>query len=124
MVLQRMIVHPRGLSLAMRRKVWVLRRDRTGGRPTPWKEIAKQVTNLQGEHPYWKVVRDAYNQLQQPPTRSSDAYANCGRPQLLTTQVKKAMVKHMCKLRKTSEVTSGDLVRWLARAAVKEPGTL
>ena len=60
MVLIRVRVHPRGLGVFAQRKVHALRKsvDKKGKKQS-WEKIAKQVKNLQGETPCWKVCRDA-----------------------------------------------------------------
>ena len=82
MVLQRRILHPRGLSLSMQSRVYALRKS---SKPPPaWRKIARQVRNRQGKMPYWKVCRDVYNKLKNPTTVDSDGYSRCDRKTVLT----------------------------------------
>ena len=113
MVLQRRILHPRGLSLSMQSRVYALRKS---SKPPPaWTKIARQVRNRQGKMPYWKVCRDVYNKLKNPVTVDSDGYNRCGRKSVLTKFVRKWLVKRLLVLRRSQEVTSKDLQAELAR---------
>ena len=115
MVLQRVRVHPKGLSPQMKRKVWVLRKERISARAKTWQIIASKVKNLSGGVPYWKVCRDAYNEIEQPRHILKDAYSNCGRKPTLTNEVSKWLVRRMLKLRRCMDVTSTDLAQVLAK---------
>ena len=53
MVLLRQRVHPRGLSLKTKEKVFFMKRRIL---KRPWGQIAKEVFNDKGKRPYWKVV--------------------------------------------------------------------
>ena len=113
MVLQRRILHPRGLSLSMQSRVYALRKS---SKPPPaWRKIARQVRNRQGKMPYWKVCRDVYNKLKNPVTVDSDGYNRCGRKAVLTKFVRKWLVKRLLVLRRSQEVTCKDLQAELAR---------
>jgi transposase len=115
MVLQRQTVHPKGLSPGMKRKVWVLRKEKIRPRAKTWLRIASKVKNLAGGVPYWKVCRDAYNELEKPRRVFKDKYANCGRKPTLTKEVSRWIVRRMLKLRASMDVTSTDLSQILAK---------
>jgi len=59
MVLLRSRVHPRGLSLAQQRKVYVRRTVHKES----WQKIAPQTKNLQGTTPGWPVCRDIFKRM-------------------------------------------------------------
>ena len=115
MVLQRVRVHPKGLSPQMKRKVWVLRKEKRPAREKTWTIIASKVRNLLGAVPYWKVCRDAYLELEKPGHVAKDAYAKCGRKPTLTKSIADWVVRRMLKLRKSMDVTSTDLAQVLAK---------
>jgi hypothetical protein len=99
----------------MKLKVWVLRMDRKAKKKRTWEEIAKQVVNLQGETPYWKVCRDAYMELKKPRQTLKDSYAKCGRKLVMSKSLCKWVLARMLKLRVDLCVTSKDLTQLLAR---------
>ena len=113
MVLQRMRFHRRGLSLPMQRKVFVLRTSKTP--PPSWKRIASQIRNLENKRPYWKVCRDVFAKLKDPPHKVQDAYKNCGRRAILTKVTRRWIVSRLLSLRRKQEVTSTDLQAELAK---------
>ena len=115
MVLQRVRVHPKGLAPQMKRKVWVLRKEKRPAREKTWPIIASKVRNLLGVVPYWKVCRDAYLELEKPGHAVKDSYAKCGRKPTLTKGVATWVVRRMLKLRKSMDVTSTDLAQVLAK---------
>ena len=108
MVLLRMRVHPRGLSLAQQRKVYV----RRAVHKEPWETIAPQIRNLQGAVPGWKVCRDAFNRMTKE--RGADNYANCGRNAVITPELRKWVVCRLKALRRNTVCTSALLQRELA----------
>ena len=112
MVLQRVRVHPRGLSWRTKSKVFFLRKQYL---TLKWTDIAKKATNLNGEHPYWKVCRDAYNDLRHPRRRLPDNYNRRGRKPKLTQTLRKWMVARLRKLRLDTDVSSTDLQAELAK---------
>ena len=85
-------------------------------------DIASEVCNLKGEHPYWKVVRAAFRQLSAT-SRSAkkDKYHNCGGQALLTGELVEWLEKKILALRAKTECTSADLQRLLAQ---KKHGTV
>ena len=115
MVLQRERIHPRGLSAQMKRKVWVLRKDKKPAMQNTWSTIASKVRNLLGEKPFWKVCRDAFNELEKTKRAAKDSYSNCGRKPILTKALVKWIVRQMLKLRTDFDVTSPDMMHLLAK---------
>ena len=112
MVLARHTVHPLGLSLKTKERVYMMRKvDKMS-----YVDIAAQVYNMKGKHPYWKVVRAAFRQLSAT-SRSAkkDKYHNCGRDTVLTDELVQWLVKKMLVLRAKTECTSTDLQRLLAQ---------
>jgi hypothetical protein len=112
MVLHRHTIHPRGLSLQVKEKVYMLRkRDKKA-----WTDIAKEVKNVKGRRPYWKVVRAAFWALTTTKGRmKQDNYKNCGRKPILTAPLIKWVVKKMLTLRVDCDCTSTDLQRCLVK---------
>lgn len=81
-----------------------------------WAQIAAEVRNLEGERPYWKVVRKAF--LDMGTSRGKpkkDKYENCGRAAILTPTLIKWLVKTMRERRVKDDCTSTDLQLALAR---------
>jgi transposase len=109
MVLLRFRVHPRGLSLAQQKKVYV----RRSVHKESWEKIAPQIKNLKGETPGWQVCRDAFKRMVKDGTQ--DGYANCGRSPLITPALRKWLVTRLKALRKVTVCTSDTLQRELAR---------
>ena len=109
MVLLRCHVHPRGLSLAQQRKVYIRRTVHK----EPWETIALKVKNLKGQTPYWQVCRDAFKRMLRD--AKQDAYANCGREALITPALRRWLVSRLVALRKVTVCTSQVLQRELAR---------
>ena len=115
MVLLRVRVHPRGLSLPAQRKVFALRHTKNKkGKKLSWPKIAAQVVNLQGVTPGWKVCRDAYNRMNTKLGMPKDNYHKCGRKAALTKAVRKWVVSQLVSRRNKMEVTSVMLTRLLA----------
>ena len=112
MVLLRRRVNSRGLSLEAKEKVYVKRKiDKKS-----WLQIAREVYNVAGGRPYWKVVRAAFRELTSNRSqRKVDKYANCGRKKVLTPILRKWLVKKMKELRCDADCTSTDLQLLLAR---------
>ena len=120
MPLQRFRVHRLGRSLAMQRKVCVLRRSKKP--PPKWTWIATHVQNLQGETPYRKVRRDAFNKFVKPPRLPKDAYGNCGRRTIMTQSARKCLVRRLIVLRSfSSKPSHGGVRRGLSRGFVIAP---
>jgi transposase len=116
MVLVRARMHPRGLGLNAQRKVFVLRKSGgPGGKKLSWEKIAPQVKNLKNKTPGWKVCRDAYNKMNSKEAKVEDNYSNCGRDAVLTKSLRTWLVSRLLVLRKSTECTSGDLARELAK---------
>jgi len=109
MVLLRERVHPRGLSLAMQRKVYVRRTVHK----EPWETIAAKVKNLEGDVPYWQVCRDAFNRLTEADV--PNGYSNCGRHAEITPALRKWLVSRLRALRQKTVCTSEVLQRQLAQ---------
>ena len=109
MVLLRLRVHPKGLSLGQQRKVYVRRTVHKES----WEKIAPQIRNLKGKKSYWQVCRDAFKRMTQ--SRQKDAYANCGRHALITPELRKWLVARLLALRKVTVCTSFVLQRELAK---------
>ena len=107
MVLLRFRVHPRGLSLAQQKKVYV----RRSVHKESWGKIAPQIKNLKGETPGWQVCRDAFQRMVKDGTQ--DGYANCGRSPLITPALRKWLVTRLKALRKVTVCTSDTLQREL-----------
>ena len=127
MVLLRQTVHPRGLSIAQQRKVFSLRTMKTHTKKKmSWEKISMKVVNLQGEHPYWQVCRDAFNQMSARSGITKYKYANCGRRPVLDATARKWLVRRMLALRKTGLCTSTILQRSLAecREIIVEASTV
>jgi transposase len=83
-----------------------------------WEDIAShpKVKNLQGEAPYWQVVRDAYRELSGPKgSVKKDKYHKCGRKALLSDELVKWLVKKTLALRMKTDCSSTDLQRLLAK---------
>ena len=74
MVLQRENVHRKGLSPRMKRKIWVLRKEKVPARAKTRPIIASKVKNRIGDVPCWKVCRDAFNQLEKPSHNMKDSF--------------------------------------------------
>ena len=112
MVVHRHTIHPRGLSLQVKEKVYMLRkRDKKA-----WTDIVKEVKNVKGRRPYWKVVRAAFWALTTTKGRmKQDNYRNCGRKPILTAPLIKWVVKKMLTLRVNHDCTSADLQRCLVK---------
>ena len=112
MVLQRYRSHPAGLSLETKEQVYVKKKHDKKS----WGDIASEVKNMKGEHPYWKVVRAAYRELS---TNSGhvkkDNYHKCGRKKVFAGALTKWLVKKMKALRVKADCTSTDLQLALAR---------
>ena len=89
MVLLRQRVHPRGLSLAMQRKVYVRRTVHKES----WEVITPQIKNLKGKIPCWQVCRDTFNRMLTD--RSSDGYGNCGPEFTITPALRKWLVSRL-----------------------------
>ena len=112
MVVHRHNVHKRGLSVKAKERVYVKRKNDK----MTWEEIAGQVRNLQGDRPYWKVVRAAFWELTNKNGRAKkDKYSNCGGKAKVTDDLAKWLVKKMKKLRVDTDCTSADLQRCLAK---------
>ena len=77
-------------------------------------QIAAEVKNLKGQHPYWKVVRAAFRELCAT-TVKKDNYHECGRKAVLTDVLTKWLVKKMLSLRVKADCASTDLQRLLAQ---------
>ena len=106
------MVHPRGLSFRMQRKV-VLLRDVKG---LSFPKIAEQVANLDGEQPTAQCVADYYYRFSSRLGRVKSKYANCGRTAWkFSPEVKKWLVKKLLELRKVCVCTSTTLQHALAR---------
>lgn len=110
MVLLREHVHPRGLSLAMQRRVYVRRTVHKEG----WETIASKVKNLQGGAPYWQVCRDVFQRMTKA-TDTPNGYANCGRSADITPEIRKWLVGRLRQLRQKTACTSHVLQRQLAQ---------
>jgi hypothetical protein len=106
MGLQRRHLHPRGLSMRVKDRVYVKRKyDKKS-----WKEIASEVKNQEDEHPYWKVVRSAFRELSSDRNQNKkDKYSNCGRKKVLTATLTKWLIKKVKELRLAADCTSTDL---------------
>ena len=79
-------------------------------------QIASEVKNMKGERPYWKVCRDAYQELTAKGYKAKkDNYANCGRKRLLTDELVKWLIQKMLSLRMRAPCTSLDLQRFLLK---------
>lgn len=111
MVVEHLNHHPRGLSLKTKERIYVLRK----ADKLTWEQIASKVKNLQGDPPYWKVVRDAYWELSGKKGPKKYNYSNCGRSAILTGSLSKWLIDKMKALRKKGDCTSNDLQRCLAR---------
>ena len=109
MVLLRLRVHPKGLSLGQQRKVYVRRTVHKES----WEKIAPQIRNLKGKKPYWQVCRDAFKRMTQ--SRQKDAYANCGRHALITPELRKWLVAQLLAFSRVTVCTSFVLQRELAK---------
>ena len=106
------MVHPRGLSFAMQRKVVMLREVKDMGFP----DIALQVTNLQGESPTAQCCSDYYDKFSARLGRAKTKYSNCGRQSWkFTRETKSWIIKELLKLRKECVCTSVTLQHALAR---------
>ena len=99
----------------MKRKFWVLRKEKKPARAKTWPIIASKVRNLLGERPYWKVCRDAFNQLEKPSRAARDSYKNCGRKPVLTKDLIAWTLRKLRQLRVEIDVSSGDLAQALAK---------
>ena len=115
MVMLTVSAHPRGLSVAQQRQVYALRKHGLRGKKLGWKRISEQVVNLQGEAPYWKVCRDAYNSMHARSNHAAYDYSNCGRKPKLTSKLAKWLVSRLRALRKVKECTSTVLQLELAK---------
>ena len=93
------MVHPCGLSLATKEKVYAKRKvDKK-----TWEEIASEVWNL-GKRPYWKVVRAAFRELSTSSRAvKKSSYDKCGRKAVLTDELIKWLVEKMLVLRATCQ---------------------
>ena len=67
------MVHPRGLSFAMQRKVVVLR----DARKMTWPQITAEVRNLKGEQASMSTVKRCYHAFAVRSGRVRTKYANC-----------------------------------------------
>jgi transposase len=97
--------------LLQQRRVFVLRTTQA----LTWVDIAKQVKNLQGQRPYWKVCRDTHLRLSSQRRHVKLKYKNCGRKPKLTKELRSWVVRRMLALRHTTICTSSMLQRDLAR---------
>jgi hypothetical protein len=58
------------------------------------------VKNLEGDAPYWKVVRAAFREMSAPKSMvKKDKYHKCGRKVLLSKDLVRWVVKKMLHLR-------------------------
>ena len=106
------MVHPRGLSFAMQRKV-VIRRDQ---HDEAWPEIATQVRNLQGKQPSARTVANCYRAFSIRDGRVRTKYKNCGNtPSKVTKAVEQFLVQRLQTLRRNCVCTSTTLQHALAR---------
>jgi transposase len=111
MVVVSEIVHPRGLSWQQQRRVAVLRETQK----LTWLQIARKVTNLKGERPYWKVCRDVYKRLGSRRGRVKLGYHRCGRKAKVTPELRAWLVKTARANRNKMVCTSVVLQRMLAK---------
>ena len=97
------MLHPRGLTFAMQRRV-VMLRDVKG---KTWPEIASQVRNLRGEEPSLFACRTVYTNFSARDGRVRSRYAKCGRtPEKVTPAVERFLLRRLRQLRKTTVCTS------------------
>ena len=106
------MMHPRGLSFVMQRKVIMLREVKHMSFP----DIALEVRNLQGESPTAQCVSDYYDKFNARLGRARSKYGQCGRHAWKFTRETKAwIIKELLKLRKECVCTSVTLQHALAR---------
>ena len=106
------MVHPRGLSFAMQRRV-VLLRDVKG---QAWPDIASQVRNLCGERPDRTTCQRLYKRFSARDGRVRSKYKNCGnKPHKVTKEVERFLLRRLRELRRTTVCTSVVLQHNLAR---------
>ena len=111
MVVLSEVVHPRGLGFPVQKQVYVLRKvDKFS-----WPRIAAKVLNLQGEHPDWRVCRDAFRHMSTQTGKAHYKYDKCGRKKTLTKPLRSWLVKRLCSLRKRTLCTSIMLQQELAQ---------
>ena len=110
------VVHPRGLSFAMQRKV-VMLRDEKG---MTWSQIRKEVRNLQNKKPGVRTLEGYYRAFSRRDGRVRSKYANCGsKPTKVTARVETLLVQTLRRLRGKAECTAPALQRELARKGTK-----
>ena len=106
------MVHPRGLSFAMQRKV-VLLRDVKG---QTWPEIASQVRNLAGKRAPRSTCQRVYKMFSARDGRVRSKYKNCGtKPHKVTKAVERFLLRRLRELRRKTVCTSVVLQHDLAR---------
>jgi len=106
------MVHPKGFSFKMQRKIVMLKEVRQ----FEWKDIAKAVKNLSGKKPRHRHCANLYREFNEKLGRRPSRYHNCGRtPYKVNPKVKQFLLKRLKELRRTSPCTSTTLQLELAR---------
>jgi len=107
------MVHPRGFDFKTQRKIVLLRKIFK----LEWKQIAKQVKNLEGKRPRPRQCADYYKDFNFRLGRRLAKYQNCGcTPYKATKDVVQFLVGRLKKLRRTTPCSSATLQLELARA--------
>ena len=106
------MVHPRGLSFAMQRKVVVLR----DARKMTWPQITAEVRNLKGEQASMSTVKRCYHAFAVRSGRVRTKYANCGNtPQKVTKDIEGFLLQRLRHLRTKTVRTAQTLQHEVAR---------
>ena len=106
------MVHPRGFSFAMQRRIVCLR-DVHG---ETWDAIADQVKNLQGQKPLPRLVASYYRKFSVRDGRAVSKYQHCGNKiQKATTEAKEFLLRTLLEQRRRCVCTSTTLQQALAR---------
>jgi len=106
------MIHPRGLTFKMQRRV-VMLRDVKG---LSFPQIAMKVLNYQKEHPTAQCCSDYYDKFNENLGRTKSKYSNCGRKKWkFTTETADFIEKKLKELRKVCVCTSTTLQHALAR---------
>ena len=107
------MVHPKGFSFQVQRKIVILR----DAQKLKWADIAKQVKNLQKCHPKPRLCAIYYHKFQSKLGRSPTKYHKCGprAPYKADADVKKFLIGRMLKERAKNVCTSVTLQLALAQ---------
>ena len=106
------VLHPRGLSFAMQRKVVVLR----DVKKKSWPDIAASVRNLGNESPSVSTVKRCYRSFSARRGRVRTKYDNCGRhPHKVTKDIESFLVTRLRHLRLTTVCSARTLQHEVAR---------